>query len=57
MGKGVGTFTANAAFVVRVLVVSVTVLPGVEAFPVSAPVKVSVGAVPPAPLIDAAEKE
>jgi hypothetical protein len=37
--------------------VSVTVLPGVEAFPVSAPLKVSVGLVPPAPAIGATEQE
>jgi hypothetical protein len=44
-------------FVARVLLVSVTVLPGVEAFPVSAAVKVSVGLVPPAPVIPDFEKE
>jgi ABC-type nitrate/sulfonate/bicarbonate transport system substrate-binding protein len=41
----------------RVLLVSALVLPGVEALPVSAPVNVRVGAVPPAPLIVLAEKE
>jgi hypothetical protein len=34
--------TANGAATVRVLVVSVTLFPGVAALPVSAPVKVSV---------------
>jgi hypothetical protein len=46
-----------SALVVSALDVSVTLLPGVEAFPVSAPVKVSVGVLPPAPAIAAFEQE
>jgi len=41
----------------RVLEVLVTVFPGVEVFPVSAPVKVSVGLVPPKPAMADFEQE
>jgi hypothetical protein len=50
------TMTANWALTVRAWEVFTTVPPGVEAFPVSAPVKVSVDVAPPAPVIVVSEQ-
>jgi hypothetical protein len=47
----------NCPRTVRVWLVSVSVLPGVEALPVSTPMKVKVGAVPPAPPMAGFEQE